>query len=79
MRSFSYKREVLSLDGWSSLDRWSGLGYQVHSRGIQVYRHEGNFGTLGGEVLSDFCFLEPRRVGRSPRSTELDIPFLFPA
>ena len=39
---------------------------------------KGNFGTLGGGVLPDFCFLEPRRVGRSPRSTELDIPFLFP-
>ena len=77
MRSFSYRKEVLRLDGWSSLDKWSGLGYQVHSRGVQVYRHKGNFGTLEGEVLSDFYFLEPRRVGRSPMSTELDIPFLF--
>ena len=39
---------------------------------------KGNFGTLGGRVLPDFYFLEPQQVGRSPRSTELDIPFLFP-
>ena len=38
---------------------------------------EGNFGTLEGGVLLDFCFLEPRQVGRSPRSIELDILFPF--
>ena len=35
-----------------------------------------NFGTLRKRVLPDFCFLEPRRLGRSPRSIELDMPFI---
>ena len=37
-----------------------------------------NFGILGRRVLLGFCFLRPQRLGRSPRSTELDILFLFP-
>ena len=37
-----------------------------------------NFGILGRRVLLGFCFLRPQRLGRSPRSTKLDILFLFP-
>ena len=39
-----------------------------------------NFGTLGREALPDFCFLGPRQLRRSSRSTELDMDlgFLFP-
>ena len=39
-----------------------------------------NLGTLGIGVLTGFCFLAPRRLGRSSRSTALDIDldFLFP-
>ena len=39
-----------------------------------------NFGILGRRVLLGFCFLRPQRLGRSPRSTELDMDlgFLFP-
>ena len=39
---------------------------------------EVNFGTFGRGFLLGFCFLEPRRLGRSPRFTELEIVFLFP-
>ena len=37
----------------------------------------GSFRTLGGGVLPGFCFFEPRRLGRSPRSILLEILFLF--
>ena len=38
-----------------------------------------NLGTLGREALPGFCFLGPRRLGRSSRFTALDIDldFLF--
>ena len=39
---------------------------------------EVNFGTFGRGFLLGFGFLEPRRLGRSPRFTELEIVFLFP-
>lgn len=79
VRSFYCRREVLRLDRWNSLDGWSGLRHQVHCRGVQVYHRRRDLGNLGGGVLPNFYFLEPWGVGRSPRSTELDIPILFPA
>ena len=36
-----------------------------------------NLGTLGIEVLTSFCFLAPQRLGRSSRSTALDIDLDF--
>ena len=38
---------------------------------------EVNFGTFGRGFLLGFGFLEPRRLGRSPRFTELEMVFLF--
>nr|POF15764.1 hypothetical protein CFP56_17971 [Quercus suber] len=58
MRSFGYRRRVVfMLDGWSSLDRWSGLGYQVHCRGVQVYRRKRKLWNLGRRSLARLLFL----------------------
>ena len=58
MRSFGYRRSrVIRLDEWSSLDGWSGLGYQVHCRGVQVYRRRSEFWNLGGRSLARLLFL----------------------
>ena len=73
IRSFGCKRrKVLRLDGWNGLD-----GNQVYCWVVQVYHHGREFWNLGKRVLPNFYFLEPWRLGRSPRSTELDMPFLL--
>ena len=71
VRSFGWRGRI-SLDGWNGLD-----GHHVNHWVIQIYRQKSKFGTLGREVLLGFCFLRPWRLGRSLRSTELDIVFLF--
>ena len=58
VRSFCCKRrEVFRLDGWSSLDGWSGLGYQVHCRSVQVYRCKRELWNLWRRSLARLLFL----------------------
>ena len=58
MRNFGYRRSrVIRLDEWSSLDGWSGLGYQVHYRGVQMYHRKSEFWNLGWRSLARLLFL----------------------
>ena len=72
MRSFSWRGKILRLDGWNGLD-----GCHVNHWVVQIYYWRSEIWDLRKRVLLGFCFLRPRRLGRSPRSTELDIVFLF--
>ena len=55
---------------------WTGTTLITGSSRSTVW--EVNFGTFGGGFLLGFGFLEPRRLGRSSRFTELEMVFLFP-
>ena len=75
MRSFSWGGGGRFFDRTGGMV-WTGATLTI---GLSKSTVEGvNFGTLGRGFLLGFCFLRPRRLGRSPRSTELDIAFLFP-
>ena len=72
-------RGRFSLNGMNCLD-----GLHIDWRFVQVYRRRYEFRNLGKRSLislNNFCFLGPRRLGRSSRSTGVDIglAFLFPA
>ena len=54
---------------------WTRIGFTTESSRSTIAVRR--FGTLGGGVLLGFCFFKPRHLGRSPRSTELEILFLF--
>ena len=55
---------------------WTGTTLITGSSRSTVW--EVNLGTFGGGFLLGFGFLEPQRLGRSSRFTELEMVFLFP-
>ena len=74
-RIFGWRGRKISLDG---MNVWTG---STSTEGSSRFTVGGvNLGTLGIGVLTGFCFLAPRRLGRSSKSTALDIDldFLFP-
>ena len=75
----------LGLEGRFTLNRMNCLdGLYIDWRFVQVYRRRYKFRHLGKRSLvrlNGFLLLEPQRLGRSSRSTTVDIglAFLFPA